>query len=277
MTPATRVLVAGVRNIFLGDDAFGVEVARRLVGRTLPEGVRVVDFGTQGLDLAFALEACEAAILVDATPRGGAPGTLYVLEPTAARAADASPIDDASAHGMTLDRVLARLPRGALPRRIRLVGCEPTRPGEGDGDDEAMALSGPVSAAIEEAARLVEALVGDSSRSRTPMHELAITQDIVEAVCARAGGARVVKVVVEIGKLSLVLPDAVRFCFELCCEDTPLAGAELEIVEPPGRARCCACGAEVELSRPFGRCDCGSTDLAWLSGDELRIREMEVV
>jgi hydrogenase nickel incorporation protein HypA/HybF len=109
------------------------------------------------------------------------------------------------------------------------------------------------------------------------MHELAITQDIVEAVCARAAGARVVKVVVEIGKLSLVLPDAVRFCFELCCEDTPLAGAELVILEPPGVARCCACDAEVRLQRPFGRCVCGSTDLAWISGDELRIREMEVV
>jgi hydrogenase nickel incorporation protein HypA/HybF len=109
------------------------------------------------------------------------------------------------------------------------------------------------------------------------MHELAITQDIVEAVCARAGGARVVKVVVEIGKLSMVLPDAVRFCFELCCEDTPLAGAALEIVEPPGVARCRACGGEVQLDRPFGRCACGSTDLDWISGEELRIREMEVV
>lgn len=109
------------------------------------------------------------------------------------------------------------------------------------------------------------------------MHELAITQDIVEAVCARAAGAKVVKVVLEIGKLSMVLPDAIRFCFELCCEDTPLAGAELEIVEPPGRGRCRACRAEVELLRPFGRCACGSTDLDWLSGDELRIRAMEVV
>lgn len=109
------------------------------------------------------------------------------------------------------------------------------------------------------------------------MHELGITQDIVEAVCARAGDARVVKVVVEIGKLSLVLPDAVRFCFELCCEGTPLAGALLEIVELPGVARCRACAGEVLLDRPFGRCACGSTDLEWLSGEELRIREMEVI
>jgi hydrogenase maturation protease len=76
-----RVLVACIGNIFLGDDAFGVEVAQRLAGRGLPEGVRVVDFGIRGLDLTFALlDDYEAVILVDATPRGGDPGTLYVLE-----------------------------------------------------------------------------------------------------------------------------------------------------------------------------------------------------
>src|SRR5262245_48892570 len=101
------------------------------------------------------------------------------------------------------------------------------------------------------------------------MHELALTQDIVEVVAARAGGEKVVKVVLEIGKLSAVLPDAVRFCFDLCCEDTPLAGAELEIVEPPGIGRCRACGGEVVLDRPFGQCACGSTDLDWISGQEL--------
>jgi hydrogenase maturation protease len=153
----TRVLVAGIGNIFLGDDAFGVEVARRLVTRSWPDGVRVVDFGTRGLDLAFALESCEAAILVDATPRGGAPGTLYVLEPVV----DAAPSDDASAHGMTLDRLLARIPQSALPRQIRLVGCEPSRLGDDEDIDEAMALSAPVTAALDEAIRLVEALVGD--------------------------------------------------------------------------------------------------------------------
>ena len=108
------------------------------------------------------------------------------------------------------------------------------------------------------------------------MHELGVTQQIVELVLERAGAARVTKVVVEIGKLSAVLPDAVRFCFELCCEGTPLAGAALEIVEPPGRGRCRACGGEVLLERPFGRCACGSSDLDWISGEELRIRAMEV-
>ena len=76
-----RVLVAGVGNIFLGDDAFGVEVVRELARRPLPDGVRVVDFGIRGLDLTYALlDGYEAVILVDATPRGGPPGTLYVLE-----------------------------------------------------------------------------------------------------------------------------------------------------------------------------------------------------
>lgn len=109
------------------------------------------------------------------------------------------------------------------------------------------------------------------------MHEMAITQEIVEILRARAGGRRVRRVVLEIGKLSAVEPEAVRFCFELCVEGTPAEGAALEILEPPGRARCRACRGEVELERPFGRCGCGSTDLDWISGEELKVREMEVV
>src|SRR5689334_8572384 len=78
-----RILVAGIGNIFLGDDAFGVEVAQRLARRAWPEGVRVVDFGIRGLDLAYALlDGYDAAILVDAAPRGGPPGSLYVIEPS---------------------------------------------------------------------------------------------------------------------------------------------------------------------------------------------------
>jgi hydrogenase nickel incorporation protein HypA/HybF len=108
------------------------------------------------------------------------------------------------------------------------------------------------------------------------MHELSITQDIVEAVCARAAGARVLRVVVVIGKLSAVLPDAVRFCFDICCEETPLAGAALEIVEPPGVVRCRTCSVEFEIERPFARCACGSTELEWISGEQLLIREIEL-
>jgi hydrogenase nickel incorporation protein HypA/HybF len=108
------------------------------------------------------------------------------------------------------------------------------------------------------------------------MHELAITQEIVGILRERAGDRRVRRVVLEIGKLSAVLPDAVRFCFDLCVEGTPAEGALLEIVETPGRARCRPCGSEVVLERPFGRCRCGSSDLEWISGEELMVRELEV-
>jgi hydrogenase nickel incorporation protein HypA/HybF len=108
------------------------------------------------------------------------------------------------------------------------------------------------------------------------MHELGIAQEIVEIACAQAPGAPVRRIVVQIGKLSAVLPDAVRFCFDLCTEGTSAAGAALEILEPAGVARCRGCGDEVLLERPFGQCGCGCTDLDWLSGDELRIQTVEV-
>lgn len=108
------------------------------------------------------------------------------------------------------------------------------------------------------------------------MHELAITQEIVTLVAERAGTARVTRVVLEIGRLSAVLPDAVRFCFDLCAEGTALEGAALEVIETPGQARCRHCGEMVRLDKPFGWCRCGSSDLEWLSGDELKIREIEV-
>src|SRR5947209_14937351 len=103
-----RVLVAGVGNIFLGDDAFGPEVARRLARRELPEGARVVDFGIRGLDLTYALlDGYEAVVLVDAAPRGGPPGTLYVLDVAGEGSADtegAAPVIEA--HGMDPVKVL---------------------------------------------------------------------------------------------------------------------------------------------------------------------------
>lgn len=108
------------------------------------------------------------------------------------------------------------------------------------------------------------------------MHELGITQEIVEVVSARARERKVKRIVLEIGKLSCVLPDAVRFCFDLCAEGTIAEGAELEIIQPPGRGRCRQCGAEVALHAVFSRCACGSSDIEWLSGEELRIKEMEI-
>jgi hydrogenase nickel incorporation protein HypA/HybF len=109
------------------------------------------------------------------------------------------------------------------------------------------------------------------------MHELGITQQIVECVANRANGSIVKRVVLEIGKLTVVLPDAIRFCFDLCAEGTVAQGAELEIREIPGLARCKACGADVALERAFERCVCGNSDLDWITGEELRILEMELV
>lgn len=108
------------------------------------------------------------------------------------------------------------------------------------------------------------------------MHELGITEEIVAIAADRAGPGRVRRVVVEIGRLTAVLPDAVRFCFDACAEGTPVEGATLEIVETPGRGRCRACGRESVLDRPFGICACGRTDFEWLSGEELRVRSVEV-
>jgi hydrogenase nickel incorporation protein HypA/HybF len=108
------------------------------------------------------------------------------------------------------------------------------------------------------------------------VHELGITQEVVALAEEHAGGRKVTRVVLEIGTLSGVLPDAVRFCFDLCAEGTAAEGATLEIVETPGRGRCRACGGEVALERPFGVCACGGTDLEWLAGDELRVRELEL-
>ena len=161
-----RMLIAGVGNIFLGDDGFGVEVAGRLATADLPDWVRVADYGTSGLHLAYDLaEGYETTILVDATPRGDRPGTVYVMELEAGQAgapfgrpgaeggrARVIPLFDG--HGMQPDAVLAMLDLlGADAGRVLLVGCEPasTEPG--------MGLSAPVAVAVEEAVRIVHDLV----------------------------------------------------------------------------------------------------------------------
>lgn len=108
------------------------------------------------------------------------------------------------------------------------------------------------------------------------MHELAIAQQIVELACERRPGARVRRIVVAVGELSAVLPDALQFCFDVATQETAAEGAVLEIVATPGRGRCRGCGGEVELHGPLGLCTCGGTDLDWLSGEELEIREVEV-
>jgi hydrogenase maturation protease len=154
--PLTRVLVAGLGTVFLGDDGFGVEVAARLAALELP-GVHVEDFGIRGMDLAYALSAYEVAILVDAVPRGEAPGTLYVIE--AALDDEAVAVD---AHGMDPVKVLAlaRELGGPLPR-VLVVGCEPQNRMTGAEDEVVAELSEPVRAAVDEAARMVRSLVDE--------------------------------------------------------------------------------------------------------------------
>jgi len=168
-----RVLIAGIGNIFLGDDGFGIEVVKRLAGRGLPEDVEVVDFGIRGMDLAYALhEDYDLVVFVDATPRGGEPGTVYLIEPE---------IEDDGAvsldtHGMDPVKVI-KLSRtlGARPTRTLVVGCEPkVVPGRRGGsqthpyDDMLMELSEPLCAAVEEAAKLVESLVAEDSTHKGP-------------------------------------------------------------------------------------------------------------
>jgi hydrogenase nickel incorporation protein HypA/HybF len=108
------------------------------------------------------------------------------------------------------------------------------------------------------------------------MHELAITQSVVETIVERTGRARVTAVRLVIGKVSGVLPDAVRFCFEMVAVDSPVEGARLEIDEPPGWARCRGCGGEFEPEGLVLLCQCGSADVEVLGGDELLIRAVEV-
>ena len=152
-----RILVAGVGNIFLGDDAFGVEVVRRLMSRSLPVEVRVVDFGIRGLDLAYALQDnYESTILIDAFPHGQTPGTVSVVEPDTNEitAAPDCLVEAHSMHPLNVLRMAAAM-NGSL-NRVLLVGCEPESLG---GDEGFMGLSKQVEAAVEEAVNATEALV----------------------------------------------------------------------------------------------------------------------
>ena len=145
-------LVAGIGNVFLTDDAFGVEVAHRLTSRALPEGVRVDDFGIRGIHLAYELlEGYDALVLIDAVPMGEPPGTLAVLETDAHRGAPSADLDvpAVDAHTMSPDVVLATLARlGGSVDRIFIVGCQPANL------DEGMGLTPSVEAVVDAAADL---------------------------------------------------------------------------------------------------------------------------
>ena len=161
-----RILIACIGNIFLGDDSFGVEVAQRLLRRQYPRGVQVVDFGIRGMELAYTLlEEYDTLILVDAVPRGGAPGTLYLIEPDLS---GMSPERGAVAGRVALDnhsmdpvKVLAfARALGAKPIQTLLVGCEPSAPDEGgDYSEMQMGLSEPVRLAVDDAVKMIDSLV----------------------------------------------------------------------------------------------------------------------
>lgn len=152
-----NVLVAGIGNVFLGDDAFGVEVVNRLVERPLPGKVCVVDFGIRSFDLAYALmEDWELVILVDALPQGGAPGTLYTFEPELPKGDGMPPnLDAHTMNPVTVLQMVSAL--GGEVGRMLVVGCEPASV-EPDAEGK-MGLSEPVAAAMDEAVRMVEELV----------------------------------------------------------------------------------------------------------------------
>jgi len=145
-----KILVAGIGNVFLSDDAFGVEVVAELLKRPRPEEVTVADFGIRGFDLAYALmEDYDLAILVDALPHGQPPGTLYVLEPDPKSAGAA--MEGHAMNPMAVFSLVATM-GGTMPR-VLIVGCEPHSVEEG------MGLSKPVAAAVQGAVEMVENLV----------------------------------------------------------------------------------------------------------------------
>ncbi|MFC9292572.1 hydrogenase maturation protease [Streptomyces sp. NPDC057011] len=167
-----RILVAGIGNVFLGDDGFGVEAVRGLRAHPLPDDVEVVDFGVRGVHLAYQLlDGYDTLVLVDATARGGAPGTLYLVdagegaEPVEPAGPGAAVLDG---HHMSPDAVLALL--GTLcagtgstaPRRTLVVGCEPACVEEGIG------LSPPVAAAVPQAVRMVLDLLTSETQEPSP-------------------------------------------------------------------------------------------------------------
>jgi hydrogenase maturation protease len=158
-TMPKRILVAGIGNIFLGDDGFGVEVVRQLSRSNPPPTVRVADFGIRGLDLAYALQdGYETTILIDAFPHGQAPGTVSVVEPDlndpAATLGEGNFLEPHAMNPMNVLRMATAM--NCKLKRILLVGCEPATFG---GEDGKIGLSAPVEAAVRAAVKVVENLV----------------------------------------------------------------------------------------------------------------------
>jgi hydrogenase maturation protease len=156
-----NILIAGIGNIFFGDDAFGCEVAAQLMRRPLPEGVRVIDFGIRSYDLAYAMmNGPDVTIFIDATPRGQPPGTIYLLEPDE-NILDSNFGEVVNAHSMNPVRVLQLIHSlGGQPGRLYLVGCEPAIL---ETEEGAMGLSEKVQAAVAPAIEMIETLIREIS------------------------------------------------------------------------------------------------------------------
>jgi hydrogenase maturation protease len=162
MNAPGKILVAGIGNIFLGDDAFGSEVAGVLRHMRWPEHIHVEDFGIRSYDLAYALMEADAAILIDAVPRGHPPGTVYLIEPNVDNLGEGA-ID---AHAMNPVAVLQLVRTlGGTTGRIYLVGCEPAALDCADGQ---LGLSTAVQEAVPEAIALVERIIADLIYNRNP-------------------------------------------------------------------------------------------------------------
>jgi hydrogenase maturation protease len=160
-TPATatrkRVMIAGVGNMFMKDDGFGGAVIKKILYKKFPEGVEVKDFGTGGLKLAYDLmKGYDGLILIDASARGEKPGTLYVIEPKEddinPDLEKGGPIDPHGADPATVLRFVKSI--GSWPAKVLIVACEPETV-----EDFEIGLSGPVSAAIDNAAEMVENII----------------------------------------------------------------------------------------------------------------------
>ena len=164
MTLPPRILIAGIGNIFFGDDAFGVEVAQRLARRALPEGVRAVDFGIRSYDLAFALmDGYDVTLLVDATPQGRPAGTVFLIEPDLDMLGEGAG-EVVNAHSMNPVRVLQLVRSlGGVPGPLYLVGCQPAVL---ETDDGYLGLSPEVEAAVPTAIDLILSLVEDVRQGR---------------------------------------------------------------------------------------------------------------
>jgi hydrogenase maturation protease len=163
----TRTLIAGLGNVFAGDDGFGSAVVRALDGSDLPPGTEICDVGICGVHLAYRLlDRYDLVVLVDAVQRSAEPGTLFVIEhdtdPDRGEADPTAPLLDA--HDLGPDGVLALVPLlgGAVPRVV-VVGCEPATLAAG------MTLSASVASSVEPAAALVISIVKAAESGRSPI------------------------------------------------------------------------------------------------------------